>query len=136
MREIWMKKYKSFKDLAYVRNFFKNCQYSYLNSNDIHHDITNKQVIYSINEIIYASNFYIKYYNYLYNDGGDNHIYCDKFIGMIDFIINKFLSNNHGEFINKTIQFEDKHSYGFESSQTTVRLLWTTLSLRNRRAID
>ena len=31
---------------------------------------------------------------------------------MSEFILSKLIANNHGEFINKTLQFEDKHSYG------------------------
>ena len=39
-------------------------------------------------------------------------MFCNKSIPMLQFIIDKLLSNNYSEFDNKMLQFEDKYSHG------------------------
>ena len=104
-------KYEEYYNLEYVEGYLRTCNISKFNLNDIHHDITNKHVIYSINEFIS-----VIFYHYIelfpFYKGIDKHMYCHQIISMIELILNKFMSNNLGEFINKTLPFEDKHSYG------------------------
>ena len=94
-----------------LENSGRSCETSRLNLNKIYHNITNKHVIYSMNELIFA---YCKMYlmNLPLIIGVHEDVYFDQYISMAEFILNKLMANNHDEFNNKTLQFEDKHSYG------------------------
>ena len=103
----------SFEDVEYSlsNTISRYCEQSRYNLNDIHHNITNKDVIFSMKELVdeYHTH-YLEHLPMLY--GTDEIICCDRLISMTEFIFTKFIANGHGEFINRINQFEDKHSYG------------------------
>ena len=113
--EQWISSH-NFEEVEYSLNYsVKNeCKQSKYNLNDIHHNITNKDVIFSMKELLDAyRTHYLEHLPMIYST--DDRKYCNQYISMIEFILNKFIANDHGEFINKTLIFDDKHSYGLSA---------------------
>ena len=100
------------KDLFfYQKSIQKNCVSSSNYFSHIHDNITNQHVEKSIYNLIIL---YISYYAGILPEMNsvDRTTYCDQYILMVDFIINKFMSNDYDEYHRRMIQFEDKYSHG------------------------
>ena len=125
-------KYKSYHNFEFIKYYLSICRRVIkFRVNETNHVITKKNILYSMNELVYAYGTHYFQYLPMVKNVFDLNNYC-QFVPMSEFIINKFMANNHGEFINKTLQFEDKHSYGLSS----LKILFEFYALHYRCVTD
>ena len=92
-----------------------NCKQFHPFISNINKHGTNEHVKFSLFNIIET---YVKYYENKYKDEEDfDDIFCPKLLNMWHFILNNLMANDQNQFQKRMLRFEDKHTYGLNSTK-------------------